>query len=67
MWHVPPFYLMVEWSRFRSLDAESQWETFVALLIAGSLNSLGDDPVIHMKSIEDPWGSGEFIVRLIWL
>lgn len=60
LWHSPPFYLAIEWSRFRNtMTEDSQWETLLALINAGSRYTLGPDPVIHIKSSTNPWGYGD--------
>ncbi len=59
-WHAPPFYLMLEWSKFSELlTEESQWETLLALLIAGSCGLLRNELVIHLKASNNPWGYGK--------
>ncbi len=60
MWHEPPFYLTIKWTDFSNcMSEESQWETLLALLKAGSRSLLGDNMVIHLKSSENPWGYGK--------
>lgn len=61
MWNTPTFYLMIEWSKFRNLSQESQWETLLAFLKAGSSSFLGDDTAIHLKSFDDSWNAGEWV------
>ncbi len=65
LWRAPPFYLMIDRQKFSErMTEESQWETLLALLKAGSRGLLGDDLVIHLKSSDtslSPWAFGNVV------